>query len=788
MSTQRERWLSPSVAILVLIAFWIGLLASLRGTSQTADEGMHALRGFTYWRFNDYRLNPANGNLPQRLIALPLLFGNYKFPPVSDTGWRTCQGWQLAREWFYESGNDADAMTRRGRAANGLLAVALGFLVWAWSRHLFGPRGGMLSLLLYVFSPTVLANGVLMTSDIAAALFFFAATWAWWRMLQQPTPARIIVSTLAMAGLFVSKMSCVVIFPVALTLLALRLVQGTPVSFRRSESSGIRSRATQLAIFSAIAIGHILVVLLVIWSFYGFRYSAFSPAMPGGAWTDETWELLLEKPPPISTLKQLGLNSEQEKKKNEIFTREEADPERWSTAALKALDAVRYETLTQEQQIRFDELLARPPPKLIARIFETLRQHHVLPEAYLYAFAHAWHGSNERPAFLNGHFSRSGWHTFFPYTFLVKTPITVFVVIGFAVAALFARVRAKRLDPSGEKRVVFQTAPLWALFLFYWTAAITSHLNIGHRHILATYPPLFVLCGAAAIWLQPHAGPRDSSARRVSALILSLALLLLVFEVVYRFPHYIAYFNGIVRPEKAYRHLVDSSLDWGQDLPGVRSYIETRHPPTPAYLAYFGSASPSYYQIPAIQIYSGSESYRPPPLLVLPLPQNAEDEALRNFLRSQPEYDDTVIGRAENGGQTYGILMMRPPLLCLGAGTYFISATLMQPVSQLGCGVGGDWNEQLEKEYQAARKIVGPLLSDEASTRSTALNEISPQTAAESIIKYECLAFNRLAAFLRKREPDDNIGFSILVYHLSPDDIARALDGPPVDFERTLPD
>src|SRR5882762_8948117 len=113
----------PIAAIFVLIGFWLGMLASLRDTSQTVDEGIHATRGYTYWRFNDYRLNPANGNLPQRLIALPLLFGNYKFPPLSSEGWRTSQGWQIARQWFYGLGNDADAMIRRGRAAIGLLAV-----------------------------------------------------------------------------------------------------------------------------------------------------------------------------------------------------------------------------------------------------------------------------------------------------------------------------------------------------------------------------------------------------------------------------------------------------------------------------------------------------------------------------------------------------------------------------------------------------------------------------------------------------------------------------------------
>src|SRR5437870_5327887 len=57
----------PLAVVTVLIAFWLAMLASLRGTSQTYDEGVHLTAGYTFWRYNDYRLNPENGNLPQRV-------------------------------------------------------------------------------------------------------------------------------------------------------------------------------------------------------------------------------------------------------------------------------------------------------------------------------------------------------------------------------------------------------------------------------------------------------------------------------------------------------------------------------------------------------------------------------------------------------------------------------------------------------------------------------------------------------------------------------------------------
>ena len=40
-------------------------------------------------------------------------------------------------------------------------------------------------------------------------------------------------------------------------------------------------------------------------------------------------------------------------------------------------------------------------------------------------------------------------------------------------------------------------------------------------------------------------------------------------------------------------------------------------------------------------------------------------------------------------------------------------------------------------------------------------------------------------SFLRQREPDAEINYSILIYRLSTDDVSRAIDGPPVELEAT---
>ena len=63
-------------------------------------------------------------------------------------------------------------------------------------------------------------------------------------------------------------------------------------------------------------------------------------------------------------------------------------------------------------------------------------------------------------------------------------------------------------------------------------------------------------------------------------------------------PHYLAYFNELAGgPAGGYRYLVDSNLDWGQDLKGLKAWMDTNGVPA-VKLSYFGTADPEYHRIP----------------------------------------------------------------------------------------------------------------------------------------------------------------------------------------------
>jgi hypothetical protein len=113
--------------------------------------------------------------------------------------------------------------------------------------------------------------------------------------------------------------------------------------------------------------------------------------------------------------------------------------------------------------------------------------------------------------------------------------------------------------------------------------------NIGLRHILPIYPFLFVLASRLATtrlrraWLAP--------------LLIGIPVFFTAISSLRIAPHQLAYFNESVGgPEQGYRYLSDSNLDWGQDLKGLKAYMEKEKLPI-IYLSYFGTAPPYYYGI-----------------------------------------------------------------------------------------------------------------------------------------------------------------------------------------------
>ena len=274
MVLHRTRLVQFVAVAALLMLHWLLAVGSKREESVTSDELAHLTGGFVYWQFNDYRIQPENGNLPQRWAALPAWLGGAKFPALQDNVyWKTSDAWVLGHEFFYETGEDHFPRLMAGRGMMALFSAATGLLIFGWSRRLFGSSGAFVSLIFYTFSPNFLAHGALVTSDICIVFFLLAAVGAYWRHLHDPRLRWWLLSAVVFGLACVAKYSAALLIPMMILMAVVRATSSKPLKL------GGRAFTTRGTKFAAIAVSTLaqgFVAALVIWAFFGFRYSARS--------------------------------------------------------------------------------------------------------------------------------------------------------------------------------------------------------------------------------------------------------------------------------------------------------------------------------------------------------------------------------------------------------------------------------------------------------------------------------------------------------------------------------
>ena len=209
-----------AILILILIVSFSLMLSVSPKESATMDELAHIPAGYGYLQYLDYRLNPEHPPLVKVISAIPLLFLGLDFPITHSSWSEDINGqWEVGNQFLYHSGNDADRLIFWARLGPTILTLLLSVFIFLWAKELLGARWALLPTFLFAFSPTVLAHGHYVTTDIGAAFGVVSATYFFIKFLLKPTGWHLVFAGLAFGVAQLMKFSVALLAPYFLILI-----------------------------------------------------------------------------------------------------------------------------------------------------------------------------------------------------------------------------------------------------------------------------------------------------------------------------------------------------------------------------------------------------------------------------------------------------------------------------------------------------------------------------------------------------------------------------------------
>jgi hypothetical protein len=479
---RHQRWLTWVVTLICLLAFWGMALDTAVQKTLTADEPVHLTRGIALWQGLDFRLQQEHTPLSHWFIGL--LTRTETLPDLTSLA-----GWNEG-ERLITAGSLLDSDASRlnlprlvwlGRVPIIWLGVLLGALMARWART-FAPQkrtsqyiAQITAVVLFAFSPNLIAHTAVATTDFTATIGYFLALFTLYWYAQKTTRTRWLLAGLGLGLGLASKMTGLLLLPITLLLL---YIVAWPPRHEPQRQAFINFVRRPLLLWLPL----LPLAGLVVWGVYRFDIGPlFVP--------------------------QLG------------------------------------------------QTIVVPVPDYLGSLLRVTN-----------------HIDEGHKSFLMGEISTSGWYHYFGVAFGIKTAVSVLLLLF---PAIF----------QGWRRFWAQSW-LWLPALLLFGVASYTRLNIGYRHILPILP-LLMVWGAAGVsfWLtelKAEASTSPSSSWRTWARIAAAGWLVLlgvhVLSGLRQHPHHLAYFNLLVGgSENGYLYLLDSNLDWGQDLHTAVDYLEEQN-------------------------------------------------------------------------------------------------------------------------------------------------------------------------------------------------------------------
>lgn len=515
----------------------------MREATPTLDEVAHLPAGLSYLDQRTFRMYPHNPPLARMIPAAAVLLVD---PPERfyEGTWRNHDPpnhWSFAFE-FLDANSAAPADQARylraftiGRTTIALWSALTVPFLYRWGAWRFGRAAGLLAAALWTLSPNVLAHAGLVTTDLAATSTALIGSYVFARWLERPTLGRTGLAGVLLGVCQLVKFSSLWLYPLW-TLWAL---------FDKACSADGRARGwNPLALVAAPMGRRFLGILLlsVVVLDAGYLFEGVGTPLGEFRFVSST----LTRPRRL----------------------EDGPPEVGSNRT--------YNDVHQARVNRFRGTwlgeLPCPLPYYFVRGFD--EQKFEAESKYQMYLRGVFADSIEDVRAPSG---RRGWWYYYLYALAIKLPLsTGALLVGAALAAIGRR----DLDLRGTAPLVaLAAAPVLAMSLL-------TDINLGLRYVLPSLPFLFLLASSAAAQGRP--------AWWKSLCFTAVAYNAVVLARIH--PHELSYFNELIGgPTKGRFHLIDSNIDWGEDLRRLGKWLE-KNPDwaREVRLAYMGTVPPEF--------------------------------------------------------------------------------------------------------------------------------------------------------------------------------------------------
>ena len=509
---------SNLIAVLLLLFMIVVAILSMRDESAIMDEVAHTPAGYSYLTQRDMRLNPEHPPLLKDLSAVPLLFiKDINFPDQLDSWQNKVNGqWDFGFNFLYNSDNDADKIIFWSRIPMLLILLVLGFYIFRWTKELFGSKTGLFALFLFSFSPTFIAHGRYVTTDVGAAVAFFIALYYFVKYLKNSSNKNLVLAGIAFGIAQLIKFSLFLLVPTFGLLLLIWIIVARKRFWKH--------------IWKFILI--LIIGYLIIYPVYLFHVAEYP--------------------------------------------------------------AERQISDTDYHASHFPFKGIRKPLVWMAKT-PILRPY---AQYFLGLFMVFQRATGGNTTFFLGDVTNKGWSHYFPIVYLIKTPLALHIFTLIALLFIAWQIPKRFWIKIFEKmrkciRKNFAELAMLTFIIIYWAFSIKSNLNIGVRHVLPTFPFIYILISGQIKRIADYI--KDKKTFVIWCSMLGVLIFGYALSSLSVFPYYLTHFNELVGgSENGYKYVTDSNLDWGQDLKRLAKWVDEQGIEK-IKVDYFGGGTVEYY-------------------------------------------------------------------------------------------------------------------------------------------------------------------------------------------------